>query len=198
LAGLFTSGPPTSTDGQQVGVASPIEVTVQVIDQNDNPVAGVVVSWQIVGHGGSTSAAMASTDSIGNATITWTLDTIAKIDSIQASIPQGASVAMWASGNPLRPATARKISADSQIVAVGSTSLPLAFRLTDRYGNPTANIQVAWLVTNGGTLSTLTSRSDANGVATASLTEAPASGTYSVVATLGILRAVTFTVTASP
>jgi adhesin/invasin len=197
LVGLFSAGAEITSNGQHASVGSPIEVTVRVIDQHDNPVPGVAVLWKIVGDGGAISTATTLADSIGNATITWTLDTIARLDSIRASILQGANATMWASGSALHPTATQKISADSQAVTVGATSLPLAFRLTDRYGNPTANIQVAWLATNGGTVSALTSRSDANGMATANLTEAPAIGTYSVIATLGILPAVTFTVTAA-
>jgi hypothetical protein len=195
LIGIFTTGTITS-NGQQAAVGQQVLITVKAIDQDSIPVPNVRVSWNIVDGGGSTSAAAVMTDSIGNATVGWTLDTIVKLDSIRASIPQGATVVMWATGRPAAVANIVKVSGDSLSVAAGGDTLPLAVRITDRYGNPNKGVTIAWLATNGATLNTIENRTDANGVANVVLTSGSAPGTYHVIGTFGSIPAVVFTVIA--
>ncbi len=70
------------------------------------------------------------------------------------------------------PAVLALASGNNQSGPAGQTlALPLTVLVSDSFGNPTANADVAWVVTAGnGTLSTFRTKSDSTGKASASLT----------------------------
>jgi adhesin/invasin len=161
-------------------------------------VSGIPISWAVMHNGGSTSFASSTTDSSGMASVWWTLDTIAKPDSLRASIPSGDAMLVIAMARHGTASAATKISGDSQTVALGDSSEPFIVKLADRYGNPISGAGVGWIVNGGGTLSALTTVTDANGTTRAILsTDTNAPGARQIVATYGILPASTFTLTAT-
>ena len=126
----------------------------------------------------------------------WTLDTIAGADSLRASLSSGATALGTVNATHISPANAFKVSGDSQVVAIGSAAAPLVVRVTDRYGNPVAGFQVAWAATTGLTPIGLTSKTDSNGLAQASVGTADESAEIKVIATTGFAPALVFTVIA--
>ncbi len=189
-------GAPVSASGGVV--AQPITISLQAVDQSGRTVAGVSVSWAVVHSGGFTNVASSTTDSGGTASVTWTLDSIVKLDSLRASLASGATLLVTAAAQHGKAVLATKISGDSQTVALGGTSEPFIVSVADRYGNPVGGVGVAWLVTGGGTPSAMTTVTDAKGTSqVTATTDANAPGAHQVIATYGVVRASVFTLTAS-
>ncbi len=180
----------------QVGIAGQTlsAISVHVTDQNGNSLAGAVVTWTPTTGGGSVSASTSLTDINGNATINWTLGTVAGIDSLTASIASGASAVITATVNPGVLASLTLVSGDGQQVVSGGATAALVVRAADQNGNPIANAIVNW-TTSGGTLSTVSTATDATGMASVTLTTGATPATYTVTATSGSSSPVTFTIT---
>jgi adhesin/invasin len=170
-------------------------VVVHVTDQNGNALSGAMVTWTVVNHAGSTSAATSTTDATGTASVKWTLDTIARVDSMSASIQSGASVTVTATGTAGSAANAQKVSGDSQTDVSGTTSAAFVMKVTDRYGNAVSGVIVTWAATGGGALSSSTSTTDASGKTSVTLTLGSTPGPYVITATAGLLAVVTFNLT---
>jgi hypothetical protein len=196
--GIFSTGGANSpyVYGTFAVAGTPVSVVLGVMDQNSRLVPGVTISWTILHDGGFTDVRSSVTDSSGTAGVSWTLDTIAKLDSMVASIPSGASFVVTAAVRHAAPIPAMLVSGDAQTIAIGTTSQPLVVRVTDRYGNPIVSQAVAWSGARGGMLSALTTMTDATGTASVTLTSGAAPGVYHVVATFGTIPATTFTLTA--
>jgi hypothetical protein len=193
--GCLCFGPP-SASGQFAVVGQTVTIELEVIDQSGNLVSGVSIHWAVARGNGLAAVETSVTDSIGRADVSWTLDTIAKLDSLVASIASGSSMLVTASGRHAAPIPATVISGDSQTIAAGTTSQPFVVRITDRYGNPIVGGAVAWSGAGEGTLSALTTSTDATGAASVTLKTVSAPGVYRVVATYPLIPATTFTVTA--
>ena len=197
-AGFFTVGGRASASGQVAVVGQSITITLGVVDHNGRTIPGVPISWAVVHNGGSTDIASSSTDSSGTASVTWTLDTIAKLDSLRASIASGDAMLVTATGRHAAPVPALMVSGDSQTVMAGATSQPFIVRLTDRYGNPVDRSAVAWAVIGGGTLSAITTATDTTGTTQVTLsTDANAPGVHRIIATYGVVPATVFTLTST-
>lgn len=195
VASSITSDVTTNGQSAAVGTALAQPIAVHVMDQNGGVVAGATVTWTVLNGAGTTSAATSTTDATGTATVVWTLDTIARVDSMTASIQSGTSTTVFATGTAGAATTAMKVSGDSQTVVSDSTSAPLAVKVVDRYGNPVAGVPVAWVVTGGGALSAASTTTDATGMAKVTLTLGATPGPYTIVATAGLLTAITFNLT---
>jgi hypothetical protein len=151
---------PGVANGQSLSVHSSLPVKVYIIDNNGAGISGAVVTWSVINHAGATAAATSTTDTTGAATVTWTLDTIARIDSLTASSPSATSATITATGLPGQASAFTKISGDNQGTAVtpGPNTIPpdpLVVAVTDRYGNGVSGAPVAWasacnFVFNGG------------------------------------------------
>jgi adhesin/invasin len=200
VSGLFTAGvatsppaaPSTLSAGQAV-VGKPLTVALQVVDQNNTPVPGIAVSWSALPGGGSLDSATSMSDTGGVVRVDWTLDTIVKLDSLQASLAPGNGVVVTAGGVHAAPVPAVKVSGDAQTVTLGSTTLPLVLRVTDRFGNAVGNAFIAWSVIAGdGALSQITTHTDATGSSQVTLAVGTMPGQGRVLATFGTLPAVTF------
>ena len=104
-------------------------------------------------------------------------------------------VSKW---KPPHPSGLVKISGDNQ-QSMPSTALarPLVIEVRDQHGNPLPNARVTFSITaGGGTLSSTTATTDANGRARSTLTLGSELGTNTVTATVSGLAAATFTATA--
>jgi adhesin/invasin len=152
-----------------VGQALTSPVSVQVLAANGSPVPGVLVTWFIESGGGSVSTTSSTTDSLGMATVTWTLGTVAGTDSLAAAVTS-ASITLSAVANAGPVAALTKVSGDQQTVTAGTTSQPLVVMATDAYGNPVAGVTVAWIPENGGALGAPTTVTGSDGTAQDALT----------------------------
>ena len=96
------------------------------------------------------------------------------------------------------PETLTKLSGDEEEgVAGAALSEPFVVEVRDQNGNPLAEAAVTFEVTSGGgTLSATTARTDADGLASTTLTLGRTPGIVTVVATVGKLEHVTFTASA--
>ena len=188
-----------STDGQTAPAGKPIAlpVVVHVFDLNGNPVSRATVKWAVIDSAGVLGDSTSTTDATGMSNMVWTLDTIARVDSVTASIQSGASVTITAIGTVGATALELKVSGDSQTVASSTTSQPFVVKVTDRYGNAVLGATVAWAATGGGALSASSVMTDANGMAQVTLTLGATPGPYTITATVGALAPVTFTLTGS-
>ena len=178
-----------------VGTALAQPVAVHVMDQNGGIVAGATVTWTVVNGAGTTSAATSTTDATGTATVVWTLDTLARVNSMTASIQSGASTTVFATGTAGAATSATKVSGDAQTVTSDSTSAPFVIKVADRYGNAVSGVAVTWVVTGGGALSAASTTTDATGMTNVTLTLGATPGPYTMSGDAGLLTAITFTLT---
>lgn len=192
---MMTADASTNAQTAPAGNALPKPVAVHVMDSTGAAIPGSVVTWTPNSHSGTTTSATSTTDATGTATVTWTLDTIARTDSMTASIAGGAKAVFTATGTAGVATATAKFSGDAQAVASGATSAPMIVKVTDRYGNAVANVHVAWVVTGGGTLSALSTTTDASGHAQVTLTLGSTPGSYTIQATAATLTAVMFHLT---
>lgn len=160
-----------SGNNQQGEVAQPLaeSLVVSVTDQDDRPVVGQVISFNL--SGGSISPAAAITDGQGKATFHWTLGTTAGPQTMEAGIAASGSLkpkaTLSATGTPGPVSVIQKVSGNGQTAQVG-TALPqaLVVELTDDYGNPVPGADVVWQA-NDGNMNTGVGTTDAQGQASA-------------------------------
>lgn len=191
-----------SGDGQSAtaGIALVNPLVAKVADQFGNPVAGATVTWAIASGGGTLSGTTTTTSAAGLAQVTYTLDTTPGPATVTATSGALGTVTFGATGNaPLTPAAVAKLSGDGQSAKV-STALanPLVVLVIDDMGNPAAGITVTWAVTGGGTVSAVTTITNANGQAQVTRTLGATAGTSTTTATVAGLGPVTFISTGTP
>ena len=92
----------SSGNGQAGTFGQPLAqpIVVHVADQNGASIAGALVNWTVLFGVGSVSASTSQTDANGNASITWTMGPSAFVDTLQATIANGASVIITATATP--------------------------------------------------------------------------------------------------
>ncbi len=193
----FTVNADATTNAQTapVGTAVAHPVEVHVMDNSGAVVPNTIVTWTVINHAGATATATSTTDATGTASVAWTLDTLARVDSLQATVQNGTTATITATSTAGAATKDSTISGDAQSVAHGSVSAPMIVKVTDRYGNGIAGVAVAWVVTGGGTLSAGSTMTDATGKAQVTLTLGSTPGAYTITATPSALAAVTFHLT---
>jgi hypothetical protein len=196
LVGTFiTANAGSSGQTGVAGQALANPISVHVTDQNNNALAGAVVSWAVVGAGGSVNQATSITNATGDATVNWTLGLSVGVDSLVASIPIGASVTITANV-VAAPSNLLKGSGDNQFVTAGTNSQPLVVKVTNANGSGIAGATVTWAITSGGgTLSAASTLTDGNGNTSVVLATSAIPGAATVVATGPGGQTQTFTVT---
>jgi hypothetical protein len=143
---LHPSGPGNNQADTVLTTLAPYKVLVR--DQNDAPVAGVVVSWMV--GSGSLSSATSTTDASGIAEVRHTLGTIAGKQGVQAFVPRliGSPVRLEVTTNPGNPSGLAKLSGDA--LGVVNTAHTYAVQATDSHGNAVSGVTIDWAVTSGG------------------------------------------------
>lgn len=177
-----------------VGQALATPITVVVTDQNNAPLANAVVTWSVSSADGTLSTQSSTTDASGDASVVWTLGTSAGLDSLTASLPNGTTAVITATAAAGGVSALNIASGDAQVVAAGSTTLPLVVRAIDQFGNPVANANITWSAVGGGSLSATSGTTDASGQAQVTFTTDALPASYSVSASIGQNISVTFTV----
>ena len=179
-----------------VGTQLASAISVHVSDQNGNAMKGAVVTWAVVGSGGSVDSTTSHTDANGNATTHWTLGNAVGTALLNASIANGAVVSITANAVAGLGASLTKVSGDNQTVTgVGTVSAPMVVQLKDVLGNPVSGATITWSSASGGALSANSSTTDATGKAQITVTTAATPRTYSVQASASGAGSVTFTMT---
>ena len=167
---------------------------VEVRDQYDAPLAGTTVTFTVLTGGGRLSAGTTTTDANGWAASTLRLGTSPGPNTVEVSV-EGISETVTFTAEAISP-TLRSVSGDNQIATVGTTlANPFVVEVHDGTGNPLVGVGVSFVVrTGGGTLSTGTTTTDANGQADSTLHLGTDTGVNTVeVSVEGISETVTFT-----
>ena len=191
-----------SGDGQEglAGLALAAPFVVSVLDEDDEAVAGVVVTFSATAGGGILSATTATTDANGQATTTLTLvlGSDAETNTVAATVEglEPETFTAIAVGQAT-PHSLAKVSGDGQEGTVDEAlAEPFVVSVLDEDDKAIAGAVVTFSVTaGGGTLSATTATTDANGRAAARLTLGSDAGTNTVSATVEGLESVTFTAT---
>ena len=188
----------SSGNSQRVAVVSqlPSPVKVKAKDAQGNAVAGVAVTFDDGGAGGSFSSPTATTDSSGIASTSYTTGTKAGAIRITASAA-GATPAVFKETVLPGPAASLKVfSGDNQTVKAG-TAAPklLQVIVTDQYGNPVSGISVNFADSgSGGSFAPDPVLTNAKGIAGTRYTAPGKIGLVTVTASSAGLGFVTFTV----
>jgi len=168
-----------------VGAALAAPIVVQVKDQNGSAMSGVAVTLTIGASAGTLSATQLTTDANGQASVTWTLGTVAGTDTLAAQVGSLPVLDVVATATPDVPVGVVVVSGDNQSGAVGT---PLASAMTvkvvDQYGNAVPNVTVSFSDDANGTLAATTVTTDASGMASDTITLGPTAGTDDVVASI--------------
>jgi len=179
-----------------VGTTLPKALVFKVADQYGNGVPGVSVSFSDTPNHGIFSANPVITDSLGKATVTYTLATKAGFDTVTASAGSLSSPSVQERGLAAAPAAVAILSGNNQ-TAPKNTLLAqqLKVQVTDQYGNVVPSVTVTYN-DNGanGTFSSSTAITNSSGVAGVSYTTPNQSGTVKINATVNALPAAIFTV----
>jgi adhesin/invasin len=157
----------------QVGTAGASPVVLVARDQAGHPVTNVSISLATTDGSVGTSSTV-TTDQAGEAVISWTLGTVAKLDTLTASVPDAPGVAPvmvvdTAVAGP--PAQVQIVSGGNQTGTEGTAlATPLVVRVLDSYGNPVPNVAVTFSDDQGGSFAAVTLTTDATGTVTDAFT----------------------------
>ena len=204
-----------SGDGQEGPASTQLAepFVVSVLDQDGEAFAGATVTFSVPAGGGmlssttdanpctiasSTSSATATTDANGQAATRLTLGSEPGTNTVAATVEGLEPVTFTATAaEQAMPHRLTKVCGDSQ---EGTASIllaePLVVLVSDEDGAAMAGVVVSFAVTaGGGTLSSTTATTNANGRARTWLTLGSDAGTNTVSATVEGLEPVTFTAT---
>ena len=184
---------------------------VSVVDQDGSPLTGVDVTFSVAAGGGmlssttdanpctiasSTSSATATTDANGQAATRLTLGSEPGTNTVSATVEGLEPETFTATAaEQAMPHSLTKVCGDDQEGTAGALlAEPLVVSVVDEDGAAMAGVVVSFAVTaGGGTLSSATATTDANGRARTRLTLGSEVGTNTVSATVEELEPVTFT-----
>jgi hypothetical protein len=145
---------PVAGDGQQGTVGQPLadSLVVRVVGIGGAPLAGRRVAFEGTS-AGDLAPDTARTDAEGRASARWVLGTVAGSQTATAKVTDTIATPANFAAEAL-PGAASAVagaSGDGQR-ASRSTTLPepLVVKVTDRFGNPVAGVDVSWRVTRGG------------------------------------------------
>lgn len=177
-------------------VTDPLIVTLK--DQNGDPISGATVTWTIANGGGALDVSTTATDANGQAKAVYTAGTTAGSVTITAAASTLTPANFTITVSPDQPAAITMVGGDEQNAPAGQPlAQPLVVKVVDQYGNPIAGVTVSWS-TNEGTLSTVSTVTDATGEASTQLTfGSDATGQVTVTAEINGVGNVSFTANAS-
>ncbi len=159
----------STSQSATVGTAVAAPPTVLVRDAQNNPIAGVAVTFAITGGGGSLNGASTVTDGQGLAAVAgWTLGPVAGANAVTASASGLPNVGFSATGLAGSATTIALTAGDNQSATVGTAvAVAPAVRVSDANGNGVAGVAVTFAVSGGGGSVTGASVStNASGIAT--------------------------------
>lgn len=176
-------------------VASPL--VVRAVDQNGVPVPGVAITWEVVSGGGSFVAASASTDAQGLGQAVFQLGNTLGTQMVSAQVGSQPAVLFRLEATTAPASQLRVSSGNNQTGTVGAAVAPIVVFVSDAVNNPKQGVPVTFAVASGGgSLSTTTVVSGADGLASVTWTLGTTAGAQAVVATSPGLPAANFTATA--
>jgi adhesin/invasin len=180
--------------------ASPLAVIVR--DASSNPVSGATVTFTVPGSGASAtlSAAQATTNGDGRASVTATANGLAGTYTVTAAVSGVSTPASFALTNVAGGAAVLTFVQQPASTTAGATISAVVVKLTDSGGNPVNGVAVTLSATGGsGTLQgTLTGTTDVTGTATFNDLRITVTGTYQIRAVAGSVSALSNTFQIAP
>ena len=171
---------------------------VEVRDQYNDPMEGVMVTFAPLTGGGSLNPEMEITDANGQAASTLTFGSDPGTYTVEVSVEGISQIAVFnaeASLPPPVPTILSIVSGDNQTGLTDEMlENPFVVEVRDQYGDPMEGVMVTFAVlTSSGSLNPEMEMTDANGQAASTLTFGSDPGTYTVeVSVEGIPETVTF------
>ena len=182
------------------GFQLPESLVVRLVDDNGNGVGGRTVTWVVPAGAGVVSPVNAITNIDGYAITRWTLGSTVGSFTLNAVFSGLPSVPFTATSTPDVPTAIALQSGDGQVGTVGTVlPAPLRVKVSDANGNGVENVSVTWTAIGGGSVSSTTTGSDAQGVAQVGRMLGASPGTYTTTAEVTGLAGspVTFSSTAN-
>jgi adhesin/invasin len=191
--------------GQTVHVGTPVTIPPSVIvtDINNNPVAGVAVTFAVTAGGGTITGGSATTNASGIATVgSWTLGATVGANTLTATSTglTGSPVTFTATGIVGSPTTIALNAGNGQTATVGTAvATAPSVRVTDALNSPVSGVAVTFAVASGGgSITGASTTTNAFGIATVgSWTMGTTAGANTLTATSPGLTGSPLTVTAT-
>jgi len=141
-------------DGQTAVAGAPVAVrpAVTVLDSQSTPLAGVTVTFRVVGGAGSVTGGSAITDGSGAAEVGgWTLGSVTGANRLEAAVDGLPAISFEATAVAGAPAAISAVAGEGQTAPAGA-QVPVrpAVRVVDAAGNPVSGVLVTFAVTAGG------------------------------------------------
>ena len=136
----------------QAGTRLANPLVVEVVDENENPVPGVTVTWRIESGGGSVSPRTSDTDDNGRASTAWTLGRSTGEQRVEASASGAGDVRFEATSTAGSPSALGIATQPPSSARVGvAFSRQPVIQVRDASGNPVpaAGVTVTAAVANG-------------------------------------------------
>ena len=175
-----------SGDGQTGAAGSrlPEPLVVRILDANDNPVSGGVVSWVIAQEGGGMDPPSSTTGADGTASSVWTLGLTTGAQTVTAVVSDVGSVRFSATASAPPATRLLQNGGDGQSAPAQSRlAAPLSVKAVDANGNGVGGVRIAWaVVSGGGSLSGSSSTTRPDGTADVTWTLGPTLGTQTATA----------------
>jgi hypothetical protein len=130
-----------------VGAALRHSIVVRIADGAGNAAAGAML--RAVALSGSVPDTLAVADARGRVSLRWTLGRQAGPQLLELRAGDGAPVRVSAKAHPLEPANIASAGAPRSALAGRALPRPVVFTVTDAYGNPIADVQVAFAASAG-------------------------------------------------
>jgi hypothetical protein len=185
-------------NNQTISAAAQTGTPLQVLVQNSAgaPLAGVPVTWSVLGGGTVTASGASGADGIATATYHAGLAAGPKVITANINGASGSPVTFTVTVTPGVASRLVKSSGDGQTGTAGiPLAVPFKVQVVDSFGNGVAGHTVGWTVTTGSGTIVPTSITDAQGIASATLTPGSSPGNTTVAANAALTGSpITFTV----
>jgi adhesin/invasin len=206
---VVTAQPPSALQAvggtpQSTTVLTPFAVPLQVLvtDAFANPLSGITVTFTAPGSGASAAltAATATTDANGHASVAATANSVVGSYTVTASVAGVTSAASFALTNVSGGGAILTFTMQPVNTPAGTTIPSVSVRFTDSGGNPVSGAPVSLAQTGGlgSLIGTLTATTNANGTATFNDLRIDQTGSYQLVATTGGISALSTTFQIGP
>jgi YVTN family beta-propeller protein len=202
-AGIAVSGGNQQT-GQPGGLLT-APVAAKVTDASGRGVPNIPVDFTIIAGEGAIVTPFVRTNGAGIATTRWRLGTIAGseqrvvatlVDTLTGALVDTAQFTASVAAGP--PVVIQVLSGSGQLAGLGQTlAAPLRAIVSDAHGNPTPGVMVSWgVIAGAATVSVAQTPTDAQGIASTTLTTGQTEGDITVRAGIVGLQPAVFVATA--
>jgi hypothetical protein len=183
------------TGGEQraiAGAAVPQRIVVRVLSKRARPVANASVRFRAEDGAGMPDPSVGSTDADGRVRAAWTLGAMPGRQRLYISVDHvDSALVVVAEAEPVAANTRSAQIGDAPSASVGAILPdPVGLRLTDSTGRALADIPLAWVALDGGSINGAASRTDSLGEARARWTLGTTAGKQRLRVQIGSGRSV--------